>query len=538
VTSTDALARPEPDRRADEPRGRVPVTLAATCGVIGLLFITPLAVIVVRALAVGLRFDTRTLAPAGRSLLLAGSVAVATAVVGAGCAWLAVRSDLPGRRWWAVLFALPLAVPSYIGAFCLRAAFATGGLLERVLAPFAATQFPRVEGFWAAFAVLTVLTYPYVYLPVAARLRRMPPSHEESARLLGSGPLLTFGRIVVPQITGSVVAGALLVFLYVLSDFGAVQLLRYDTLTRVIFANQLDRQVALPAALQLSMLALVVVVAERLAGRTGRSGSHTAHGVAPLGVPLRRWKLPALAAAATVVGLGLVAPLAVLLYWAARGLAGHGQRPDVGELVGLVANTAFVSVAGAIVAVLVALPLAFLIARHRGALPATINAVVVVAFAVPGLVLALALVTIALGGGGVLSIAYQTLPLLIVAYVIHFGAQALRSVSVGVAALPASVSDAARLLGARRARRLMQIELPLLRPATLAGGGLVLLSVAKELPATLLLAPAGFATLATRIWSATEDAFWTDASIMALTLVAVSGVLTWLLIVRRSDGLA
>jgi iron(III) transport system permease protein len=164
--------------------------------------------------------------------------------------------------------------------------------------------------------------------------------------------------------------------------------------------------------------------------------------------------------------------------------------------------------------------------------------VVVVAFAVPGLVLALALVTIALGGGGVLSIAYQTLPLLIVAYVIHFGAQALRSVSVGVAALPASVSDAARLLGARRARRLMQIELPLLRPATLAGGGLVLLSVAKELPATLLLAPAGFATLATRIWSATEDAFWTDASIMALTLVAVSGVLTWLLIVRRSDGLA
>jgi iron(III) transport system permease protein len=513
----------------------VPLLLAVTCAAIGLLFIAPLIVIVVRAFAVGLRFDAQTLAPAGRSLLLGASVAAATAVVGAGCAWLAVRSDLPGRRSWAVLFALPLAVPSYIGAFCLRAAFATGGLAEQVLAPFGTPRFPRIEGFWAAFAVLTVLTYPYVYLPVAARLRRMPPSHEESARLLGSGPLVTFGRIVLPQIAGAIAAGTLLVFLYVLSDFGAVQLLRYDTLTRVIFANQLDRQIALPAALQLSVLALVVVVAERLVSRMGRSDPQSAHGIAPLLVPLRRWRLPALAGAATVVGLGLFAPLTVLVYWAARGLTGHGRRPGAGELLELVGNTALVSVAGAVVAVIVALPLAFLIARHRGLLPASVNAVVVVAFAIPGLVLALALVALALAGGGALAVVYQTLPLLIVAYVIHFGAQALRSVSVGVAALPPSVSDAARLLGARRARRLVRIELPLLRPAALAGGGLVLLSVAKELPATLLLAPAGFATLATRIWSATEDAFWTDASIMALTLVAVSGVLTWLLIVRRSD---
>jgi iron(III) transport system permease protein len=516
-------------------RGPVPPVLAVTCAVIGLLFIAPMLVIIVRAVGVGLRFDAQTLAPAGRSLLLAASVSAATAVVGTTCAWLAVRSDLPGRRWWAVLFALPLAVPSYIGAFCLRAAFATGGLAEQVLAPFGTVQFPRIEGFWAAFAVLTVLTYPYVYLPVAARLRRMPPSHEESARLLGSGPLATFGRIVLPQIAGSVAAGTLLVFLYVLSDFGAVQLLRYDTLTRVIFANQLDRQVALPAALQLSVLALVVVVAERLASRMGRDGPHSAHGLTPLQVPLRRWRLPALGSAATVVGLGLFAPLSVLLYWAARGLTGHGRRPDVGELFELMGNTAVVSVTAAIVAVIVALPVAFLIARHRGVLPGAVNTVVVVAFAIPGLVLALALVTITLGGGGVLAMTYQTLPLLIVAYVIHFGAQALRSVSVGVAALPPSVSDAARLLGAHRSRRLLQIELPLLRPAALAGGGLVLLSVAKELPATLLLAPAGFATLATRIWSATEDAFWTDASIMALTLVAVSGALTWLLVVRRSE---
>ena len=537
MTSISKLSQAPPARRSGGRHARVPWALALACGAIGLLFIAPLAVIVARTFSVGFTLDVRTLAPAARSLLLASAVAAAAGVVGVGCAWLAVRSDLPGRRWWAVLFALPLAIPSYIGAFSLRAAFATGGLVEQALTPFASPQFPRIEGFWAAFAVLTVLTYPYVYLPVAARLRRMPPSHEESARLLGSGPLKTFGRIVIPQIIGSIAAGGLLVFLYVLSDFGAVQLLRYDTLTRVIFANHLDRQVALPAALQLSVLALVVVVGERLAARTARDGDDAAHGITPLRVPLRRWRLPALGGASIVVGLGLLAPLAVLLYWAVRGLGGQGQPPDVGGTLELVVNTAVVSVAGAAVAVLVALPLAFLVARHRGAFPATVNAVVVVAFAVPGLVLALALVTITLGGGAALGAAYQTLPLLIVAYVSHFGAQALRSVTVGVAALPASVNDAARLLGARRARRLVQIELPLLRPAILAGGGLVLLSVAKELPATLLLAPAGFATLATRIWSATEDAFWTDASIMALTLVAVSAVLTWLLVVRRSDGL-
>lgn len=515
------------------PRRRIPIALAAVCAGIGVAFVSPLVVVVARAIDVGLRFDARTLAPAGRSLLLSASVAAAAVCIGVGCAWLAARTDLAGRRWWALLFALPLAVPSYIGAFCLRAAFATGGLLEQMLAPVGELRLPQIEGFWAAFAVLTVLTYPYVYLPVAARLRRMPSSHEESSRLLGSGPAATFARIVVPQITTATAGGGLLVFLYVLSDFGAVQLLRYDTLTRVIFANQLDRAVSLPAALQLTVLALVVVVGERLVNRRDAGGAQASHDTTPLQVPLRRWRLPALAGAAMVVGIGLLAPLAVLLYWALRGTIAQARGPDIGELLGLVSNTTVVSVLGAAVAVAVALPLAFLVARYRGALPATVNAVVTVAFAVPGLVLALALVTISLGGGGLLAATYQTLPLLIAAYVLHFGAQALRSVTVGVAAMPANLGDAARLLGVRRTRRLLRIDLPLLRPSALAGGGLVLLSIAKELPATLLLAPAGFQTLATRIWSATEDAYWSDASVMALVLVAVSGVLTWLLVLKR-----
>jgi iron(III) transport system permease protein len=122
------------------------------------------------------------------------------------------------------------------------------------------------------------------------------------------------------------------------------------------------------------------------------------------------------------------------------------------------------------------------------------------------------------------------------AYVVHFGSQALRAAQVAVAAVPARLDDAARTLGAGRVRRLLTVELPLALPGLLAGGGLVLLSTMKELPATLLLAPPGFETLATKIWNATEDAFLADASLAALLLLLLSGVLTWLLVVRRGDA--
>ena len=125
-----------------------------------------------------------------------------------------------------------------------------------------------------------------------------------------------------------------------------------------------------------------------------------------------------------------------------------------------------------------------------------------------------------------------------IAYVVHFGAQSLRASQVGVEALPDSVVEAARTLGAGRFRRLVRVELPMMLPSVLAGGGLVLLSTLKELPATLLLSPPGFRALATDVWAATQDAFWAEASIVALVLVLLSGVLTWLLVLRRTDALA
>jgi iron(III) transport system permease protein len=482
--------------------------------------------------------DGSLLGPLGRSLLLASAVAAAAAVLGSAAAFLVTRTDLPGRRVLAVLLALPLVLPSFIGAFALIAAFARGGLMERVLG---VPGLGRVGGFWWAFGGLALLTYPYVYLPVAARLRGLARAGEESARLLGRGPLRTVAGVVVPQAWSAVLAGALLAFLYTLGDFGAVQLLRYETLTRAIYANRLlDPATSVALALTLGALAVAVVVAERaLARRAPRDARRTGP---PSRYALGPWRPAALLGVGALVGLSLAAPLAVLGYWAARGWTeGSGRAgsivDDPTRLVEPALNTTLASVVAAAVAVAVVLPVALHAVRRRGPLGAACNGVIVGAFALPGLVIALALVAVTLSAPEPLGALYQTLPLLIAGYVLHFGALALGGAQVAVASVPARLEEAAQTLGRGRLRRFVGVELPLMAPGLAAAGGLVLLSVMKELPATLLLAPAGFPTLATRVWGLAESAYWVDASLAALVLVAVSGVLTWLLVIRRGQAL-
>jgi iron(III) transport system permease protein len=506
-------------------------------------FAAPLAYLVVRNAEEGgfasTLADDALLAPLGRSLLLATSVALAAAVVGTSAAWLVTRTDLPGRRVIRLLLPLPLVLPSFIGAFALIAAFAPGGLIERVLG---ISGLPQVRGFAWAFAILTLLTYPYVYLPVAARLRQLPPAVEESARLLGRRPAATFATVVLPQARAAIAAGALLVFLYVIADFGAVQLQRYDTLTRAIYANYLlDQEVAVALSLALGLLAIVVVVVQRrIAGGTRQDARREGR---VLTIALGRWRVAALAFVGALLGLALAAPVAVLVYWTVRGVEAGSSRAnslvaDPGRLVEPALNTSVASVAAALVAVAVVLPVAFLTARHRSRVGGGAAALVIGGFALPGLVIALALAFWTLRSPGLIGALYQTLPLLVGAYALHFGALALGPAQVAASGVPRRLDDAARTLGRGRLSRLATIDLPLMAPGLAAGAGLVLLSAMKELPVTLLLAPAGFPTLATRIWSSTEDAFWADASIAALALLAVSGVLTWLLVVRRDRALS
>ena len=480
--------------------------------------------------------DGEVAGPLGRTLVLAVSVTLSATVAGTGLAWLTTRTDVPLRRVWQILAPLPLVIPSFVGASALLAALAEGGLLD-LLVGF--DQRPDLYGFRGAWLVLTLFTYPYVYLPVAARFAALPPSLEESARLLGRRGPNVFRTVVLPQAAPAIGAGALLVFLYTISDFGAVQLLRYDTLTRVIYANRLvDRTTSQVFALLLGLLAITVVVAERAATRR-RARVELTRARRPLAIQLGRWRWPSFLAAGGLLSAALLVPLSVLAWWAIRGATNRGvarlnvDGQEVGELV---VNTMAVSVVAAVAAVVLVLPVAYLSARHRSSAGGVANALVVAGFALPGLVIALSItywVLQAPGGAGL----YQTFPVLIVAYVIHFGAQAMRAGQIAVAAVPHRLEDAARMLGAARVRRFRTLEVPLMLPGLAAGAGLVLLSTMKELPATLLLAPIGFRTLATRVWSSAEEGFLAEAGLLGLVLVAVSGVLTWVLVIRRSDVL-
>lgn len=524
-------------------RGRRPAPLLVLAGLVtGLVFVAPFAWLIDQNRQLGtdlveVATDPDTRAALWRTVQLAGAVSASASIVGTGLAWLTTRTDLPLRRLWRVLAPLPLVFPSFVAATALIAGFAKGGLVEELLTPLGVDTLPEVRGFGGAFVAMTLFTYPYVYLPVAARLGGLPPSLEESARLLGRGPWSTFRSVVLPQITSAVGAGALLVALYSISEFGAVALLRYETLTVQIYENRLyDRPLAMASSLVLGVVALVVVALERAVARA-RPRVPTLGTRPALSVPLGRWRWPGLLAVVVVVGNALLGPLAVLTYWAGRGLANDRTTTlvtDPGDLVLPAWHTVGLSVGTAVVAVAVLLPLAYLVGRHRSLIGGAANSMVVAGFALPGVVIALSLVFWVIDSP--LSGWYQTLPVLIAAYVLHFGAQAARTGQVAVTTVPERLDDAARLLGARTLRRVVRVDLPLMAPGLLAGMGLVLLSTMKELPATLLLAPPDYQTLATRVWSAIEAGRLAQASLTALVLVALSGILTWLLVVRRASA--
>ncbi|MCE2531686.1 MAG: iron ABC transporter permease [Acidimicrobiia bacterium] len=280
----------------------------------------------------------------------------------------------------------------------------------------------------AAWGVLTLFTYPYVYLPTRARLRHLDPAYEEAARVLGRRPAAVFATVTLPAILPAVSAGGLLVCLYTLSDFGAVELLRYETLTRSIYANRLfDRPTSVTHGLLLGIVAVGVVMVERWLARRRAGGFAATSDRPPPLASLGWWRWPVCAAVVAFLLLALVAPLATLGYWAGRGIANPGRRVgafalDGGGIATSAASTVAVSAVAATVTVLVMLPLAWLLVRRPSRSASASNLLVTAGFALPGIVVALALVFWALQVPFAEAV-YQTLPLLVVGYVLLFGAR-------------------------------------------------------------------------------------------------------------------
>ena len=349
---------------------RAPLALVLPAIAVVGLALLPLVYLVLRAAGGGgsgfeLLWRRNTLELLWSTCLLVVGVTAASVAIGVTLAWLVTRTDLPGRRFWAVAAALPLVIPSYVAAFCLLGALGPRGLAQQVLG---VERLPEIYGFWGALGALTLSTYPYVLLLTAAALRGADPSLEEAARGLGRPSHEVFRRVTLPAVRPAIGAGAVLVALYTLSDFGVVSLMRYDALTRAIYLQYrslFDRTPAAVLALVLVALTAIVLILEgRTRRRTHRSSPGVARQLQPH--PLGRWKVPALAFCSAVVGCFLVLPATVLVVWLARGL----DRTDWPWSEALNSVSASALAAGA--AALAALPVAILAKRHpsRGTLHA------------------------------------------------------------------------------------------------------------------------------------------------------------------------
>jgi len=487
----------------------------------------PLVYLVVRVAgagpeAWGVLERPRTLTLVAKTVGLVAAVTAAAVALGVPAAWLVTRSDVPGRRFWAVALALPLVLPSYVLALALLAVSGPGGLLG----------IPALTGFTGAFLALTLATYPFVLLLCIAALRRADPALEEAARGLGRTPAQVFRAVTLPLLRPAIGAGALLVALYSLADFGVVSLMRAEALTRAVFLQYrgaFDRDPAAVLALLLVVLTILVLVGEQRARSrlgTGSGGGRTVR-AAPV-VPLGRWRAAAVAFCAILTGVGLVLPVSVLLVWLLRG------SPSLDGVTSATLNSLLVAVAAAAVTTLAALPVAVLVARFRSRWTVALERTGYAANALPGIVAALAFVFFAARHAPAI---YQSITLLVVAYLVRFFPQALAGVTSALSRAEPKLEEASRGLGRGPAHTLATVTVPLVGPGLLAGAALVLLSTLKELPATLILRPSGFDTLATEVWTATSVTQYSQAAVPALMLCVLAAPAVWLLVVRGSRGL-
>jgi iron(III) transport system permease protein len=475
--------------------------------------------------ALDVAFDPETALVVLRTLGLAAAVTVTAIAIALPIGWLTVRTDLPGRRLWATLCTLPLVIPSYVGAYLFVAALGPSGMLQDALG---VERLPSIYGFPGAWLVLSLFTYPLVLLPLRSTLRRLDPQLEDAARVMGRSPLEAFRTVVLPQLWPALAAGGLLVALYVMSDFGAVSIMRFDSFTTEIYVSYksaFDRSATAGLGAVLVVLMLVLLwVSSRI--RSSRALHRLGPGPArpPRPYPLGRWRWPALAFCSAIVLVALVLPVGVLVYWSTEGIASGST--SLGVVAALAGNSLMTATFAALAGGACALVVAVLTSRYPGALTRTIERMGHAGYALPGIVVALALVYFATRAAGPL---YQTLALLVFALTVHYLPLGIGPIAASLGQVSPRVEEAARGLGRRPADVFRTITVPLVRGGIIAGAALVFLHAIKELPATLILAPIGFETLATEIWNQTSFGFYEASAIPSLVLLLIAAPPLYLL---------
>ncbi|WP_397455041.1 ABC transporter permease [Pseudomonas versuta] len=443
------------------------------------------------------------------TLLLMVGVTVTCALVGLSLAWLLERSNLPGRRLWGVILCLPFAVPAFVSSFTwvsLSSSF---------------------EGLGGAILVMSLSKYPLIFLPVAATLRNLDPALEESARTLGQNRLGVFFRITLPLLWPSLLAGSLLIALHMLVEFGALSIIGLQTFTTAIY-QQFELSFSNANAAMLSAVLLVMCLSllwlelkVRGKGRHIRIGQGAARRAEQ--VRLGKWsfigQLYCLALA--IIGSGV--PLGMLVYWLVKGSSAAFPMAAIGEAL---LSSLSLALGGAALCLVLAVPVGLLVVRYKGRLAIWAERLPYLLHALPGLVIALALVYFSLHYVPAL---YQTSALLLIAYALLFLPLAQAPIRTALNKAAPQLEEAARTLGASSFSAFCRVTLPIIFPALGAAFALVFLDAMKELTATLLLSPTGLNTLATQVWSHTSNIEFAAAAPYAALLILVSGLPVYLL---------
>lgn len=475
--------------------------------------------------ALSVALTSRTAAIVVRTVSLTAAVTATAIAIALPLGWLTARTDLPGRRVWAILCTLPLVIPSYVGAYLFVAALGPHGMLQDALG---VTELPSIYGFGGAWLVLSLFTYPLVLIPLRGALKRIDPQLEDAARAMGRGPVDTFRSVVMPQLWPVLAAGGLLVALFVVSDFGAVSLLRFDSFTREIYiaySSSFDRTgaAALGVVLVILMLALLLLSSRlRSAKVVHRLGPGTLRPARPY--RLGHWRWPALAFCLVVTLIAFVLPVAVLLYWASQGISTGATSWSRAAALG--GNSLIISLGAAALGAVAALAVGVLAVRHPGTFSRLVERASHAGYALPGILVALALVFFSTRAVPPL---YQTTALLVFGLTIHYLPLGIGPVAASLLQVSPRIEEAARGLGRSRAEVFRTVTAPLARSGVLAGAALIFLHAMKELPATLILAPIGFETLATDIWTQTTFGFYEASAIPALLLLVFAAAPVYLL---------
>jgi iron(III) transport system permease protein len=501
-------------------QARPPLWLTVVGALAALTTLIPLIYIAVRAFGGGFESLAELIVRPRIGMLvwntitLGISVTLAATLTGIITAFVLARCAIASRRMWIIFATIPLAVPSYLAAYGLLAAF------------------PTIQGFWGSWMVLVAVTTPYVTLPVAAALRAGTTDFDDLSRTLGAPAWKALGPGTWHQIRGASLAGALLVFLYTIADFGGVALFRFPVLTTAIqqaYGASYDRSLAAVLSVILVTLAFIIVFFERKA--RGRLFAPTASSRSRLRlIPITRRNIWMFAFVLAPTVIGALIPISVMIIRMFD--VNAWDQLEWGKLLSATANTVMLSFSGATVGLLLALPIGLLAGRYRSRIVSVIESLGYLPLALPGIVVGLALVLFALTTVPAL---YQTAFLLACAYGLLFMPKAVGSLRNAVSGIPQSLNDVSASLGYTTRQRLSSVYLPLTRSSLLVAWLLIAVTAMKELPATLMLRPTGMDTLATVLWAKTDVASYGAAAPYALMLVVVAAIPALLL--SRSDSM-